>query len=67
MFADELMELFGGIDAEYFLNTLSYKEAITLRNTRVKRKNKEYEEEQKLREQEMEEQKRIATRNKIIR
>jgi hypothetical protein len=67
MFADEMMELFGGIDAEYFLNKLPYKEAISLRNARVKRKNKEFEEEQKLREEEMKEQQRIANRNKIIR
>ena len=67
MFADEMMELFGGIDAEYFLNKLPYKEAIALRNARVKRKNKEFEEEQKLREEEMREQQRIANRNKIIR
>jgi hypothetical protein len=67
MFADEMMELFGGIDAEYFLNKLPYKEAIALRNARVKRKNKEFEEEQKLREEEMKEQQRIANRNKIIR
>ena len=67
MFADEMMELFGGIDAEHFLNNMSYKEAIALRNARVKRKNKEFEEEQKLREEEMREQQRIANRNKIIR
>ena len=67
MFADEMMELFGGIDAEYFLNNMPYKEAISLRNARVKRKNKEFEEEQKLREEEMREQQRIANRNKIIR
>lgn len=67
MFADEMMELFGGIDANYFLDTLPYKEAIALRNARVKRKNKEFEEEQKIREEEMREQQKIAARNKIVR
>ena len=67
MFADEMMELFGGIDAEYFLNTLSYKEALALRNARVKRKNKEYEEEIKMREEELKEQQRLSARNKIVR
>jgi hypothetical protein len=67
MFADEMMELFGGIDAEYFLNTLSYKEALALRNARVKRKNKEYEEEVKMREEELKEQQRLSARNKIVR
>jgi hypothetical protein len=67
MFADEMMELFGGIDANYFLDTLPYKEAIALRNARVKRKNKEFEEEQKMREEEMREQQKIAARNKIVR
>ena len=62
-----MLELFGGIDAEYFLNTLSYKEALALRNARVKRKNKEYEEEIRMREEELKEQQRVATRNKIIR
>lgn len=67
MFADEMMELFGGMDANYFLDTLPYKEAIALRNARVKRKNKEFEEEQKLREEEMREQQKLAARNKIVR
>ena len=67
MFADEMMELFGGIDANYFLDNLPYKEAIALRNARVKRKNKEFEEEQKMREEEMREQQKIAARNKIVR
>ena len=67
MFADEMMELFGGIDAEYFLDTLSYKEALALRNARVKRKNKEYEEELKIREEELKEQQKVAARSKIIR
>ena len=67
MFTDEMMELFGGIDANYFLDTLPYKEAIALRNARVKRKNKEFEEEQKMREEEMREQQKIAARNKIVR
>ena len=67
MFVDEMMELFGGIDGEYFLDKLSYKEAIALRNARVKRKNKEFEEEQKIREEEMREQQKAAARNKIIR
>lgn len=63
MFADEMMELFGGIDANYFLDKLSYKEAVSLRNARIKRKNKEFEEEQKLREEEA----REVARNKILR
>ena len=67
MFADEMMELFGGIDAEYFLNTLSYKEAIALRNARVTRKNKEFEEEQKMREEELREQQKSAARSRIVR
>ena len=62
-----MMELFGGMDANYFLDTLPYKEAIALRNARVKRKNKEFEEEQKLREEEMREQQKLAARNKIVR
>ena len=67
MFADEMMELFGGIDAEYFLNTLSYKEAIALRNARVTRKNKEFEEEQKMREEELREQQKSVARSRIVR
>ena len=67
MFADEMMELFGGIDAEYFLNTLSYKEAIALRNARITRKNKEFEEEQKMREEELREQQKSVARSRIVR
>ena len=67
MFADEMMELFGGIDAEYFLNTLSYKEAIALRNARITRKNREFEEEQKMREEELREQQKSVARSRIVR
>ena len=61
------MELFGGIEGRYFLENLSYKEALLLRNTRVKRKNKEFEDEQKMREEEMAAQQRAIARNKITR
>jgi hypothetical protein len=61
------MELFGGPDAYFMLENLSYKELVTLRDARIKRKTKEYEEEQKYREEELKAQERLAARNKIIR
>lgn len=60
------MELFGGPDAYFMLENLSYKELIGLRNARVTRKNKEYEEEQKYREEELKAQERLQARNKIL-
>lgn len=60
------MELFGGPDAYYMLENLSYKELIGLRNARVKRKNKEFEDEQKYREEELKAQERLQARNKIL-
>lgn len=67
MFIDEIMELFGGPSAYFMLEEMSYKELVALRNARVNRKNKEFEEEQKYREEELKAQERAAARNKIIR
>lgn len=67
MFVDEMMELFGGANGDYLLNNLSYKEVIGRRDARIKRKNKEFEAEEKAREEELKEQQRIAARNSIIR
>ncbi len=67
MFVDEMMELFGGASGDYLLNNLSYKEVIAMRDARIKRKNKEFEDEQKIREEELKEQQRIAARNQILR
>lgn len=67
MFIDEIMELFGGPSAYFMLEEMSYKELVALRNARVNRKNKEFEEEQKYREEELRAQERAAARNKIIR
>jgi hypothetical protein len=67
MFVDEIMELFGGPDARYMLDNMSYKELVAIRDARIKRKNKEIEEEQKYREEELKAQERAAARNKIIR
>jgi hypothetical protein len=61
------MELFGGPSAYFMLEEMSYKELVALRNARVNRKNKEFEEEQKYREEELKAQERAAARNKIIR
>ena len=61
-----MLELFGGIDGDYLLNELPYKEVLARRNARIKRKNKEYEEEAKLREEEMKEQQRVMARNQIM-
>ena len=67
MFVDEIMELFGGPDARDMLDNMSYKELVAIRDARIKRKNKEIEEEQKFREEELKAQERAAARNKIIR
>lgn len=64
---DEIMELFGGPSAWFMLEELSYKEMIAVRDARIKRKNKEYEDEQKYREEELKAQERAMARNKIIR
>jgi hypothetical protein len=64
---DEIMELFGGPSAYFMLEELSYKELVALRDARVKRKNKEIEEEQKYREEELRAQERAMARDKIMR
>ena len=64
---DEILELFGGPSAYFMLEEMSYKELVALRDARVKRKNKELEDEQKYREEELKAQERAATRNKILR
>ena len=64
---DEILELFGGPSAYFMLEELSYKELAALRDARVKRRNKEIEEEQKYREEELKAQERMVARNKIIR
>ena len=62
-----MLELFAGsCQADYILNQLSYKEAIALRDARIKRKIKENEEEEEIRKKEFEEQKRAAARNQIL-
>ena len=61
------MELFGGPSAYFMLEELSYKELVGLRDARVKRKNKEIEDEQKYREEELRAQERAMARDKIIR
>ena len=66
MFVDEMMELFGGANGDYLLNNLSYKEVIARRDARIKRKNKEFEDEQKIREEELKEQQRIVARSQIL-
>ena len=64
---DEIMELFGGPSAYFMLEELSYKELVGLRDARVKRKNKEIEDEQKYREEELRAQERAMARDKIMR
>ena len=64
---DEILELFGGPSAYFMLEEMSYKELVALRDARIKRKNKELEDEQKYREEELKAQERAATRNKILR
>ena len=63
---DEILELFGGPSAYFMLEELSYKELVGLRDARIKRKNKEFEEEQKYREEELKAQERLAARSKIL-
>jgi hypothetical protein len=63
---DEILELFGGPSAYFMLEELSYKELVGLRDARIKRKTKEFEDEQKYREEELKAQERIAARNKIL-
>ena len=60
------MELFGGANGDYLINNLSYKELVARRDARIKRKNKEFEEEQKIREEEIKEQQKMAARNQIL-
>jgi hypothetical protein len=67
MFMDEVLELFGGPAAYFMLEELSYKELIALRDARVKRKNKEIEDEQKYREEELKAQERMMANKKIYR
>jgi hypothetical protein len=67
MFMDEILELFGGPSAYFMLEEMPYKELVALRDARIKRKNKELEDEQKYREEELKAQERAAARNKIIR
>lgn len=64
---DEMLELFaGGCQADYLLNELTYKEAISLRNARIKRKQKEIEEDLEREKKEREIQQRMAARGKIL-
>lgn len=63
---DEILELFGGPSAYFMLEELSYKELVGLRDARIKRKNKEFEDEQRYREEELKAQERLAARNKIM-
>lgn len=69
MFVDELTEVLGGTvsDYHYVLNNMTYKEAVSYRDTRLKRKIKEYEEEEERRKKEYEKQQREIARNKIMR
>lgn len=61
-----MMELFGGANGDYLLENLSYKEVIGRRDARIKRKNREVEAEQKMREQEIKEQQKAAARKQIL-
>lgn len=67
MFIDEITELFGGADGDYLMEKLTYKELIARRTARIKRKNKEIEEEQKFREEELKAQQRASARSQILR
>ena len=60
------MELFGGPSAYFMLEEISYKEMVAIRDARIKRKNKEIEDEQKYREEELRAQERAIARNKIM-
>lgn len=61
------MELFGGPSAYFMLEEMSYKELVALRDARIKRKNKEIEDEQKFREEELKAQQRASARSQILR
>jgi hypothetical protein len=60
------MELFGGPSAYFMLEEISYKDMVAIRDARIKRKNKEIEDEQKYREEELKAQERAIARNKIM-
>lgn len=60
------MELFGGPSAYFMLEEISYKDMVAIRDARIKRKNKEIEDEQKYREEELRAQERAIARNKIM-
>ena len=60
------MELFGGPSAYFMLEEMAYKELVAIRDARIKRKNKEIEDEQKYREDELKAQERALARNKIL-
>ena len=60
------MELFGGPSAYFMLEEMSYKDLVAIRDARIKRKNKEIEDEQRYREEELRAQERAIARNKII-
>ena len=64
---DEILELFGGPSAYFMLEEMTYKELVAIRDARIKRKNKEIEEEQKYREAELKAQEQAMARNKIYR
>ena len=67
MFMDEILELFGGPSAYFMLEEMSYKELVAIRDARIKRKNKEIEDEQKYREEELKAQERAIANSKIYR
>ena len=60
------MELFGGPSAYFMLEEMSYKDMVAIRDARIKRKNKEIEDEQRYREEELRAQERAIARNKIM-
>jgi len=64
---DEILELFGGPSAYFMLEEMSYKELVAIRDARIKRKNKEIEDEQKYREEELKAQERAIANSKIYR
>jgi len=59
--------LFGGPSAYFMLEEMSYKELVAIRDARIKRKNKEIEDEQKYREEELKAQERAIANSKIYR
>lgn len=56
----------GSCQADYLLKELTYKEAIALRDARVKRKNKEFENEEELSRKYEEAQQRLAAQNRLL-